>query len=84
MPFAGVGLGRLSRLAVWWIRLGITPERITPGHPEQNGAHEPFHAVLKRDTVHPAAATVAAQQQRFRSFQHTYNHASFCPTRLCA
>jgi putative transposase len=43
-PFAGAGLGRLSRLAVWWMRLGIVPERIAPGHPEQNGAHEQFHA----------------------------------------
>ena len=47
-PFGGPGLGRLSALAVWWIRLGIVPERIDPGHPEQNGSHEQFHAVLKQ------------------------------------
>ncbi len=47
-PFASVGLGGLSRLAVWWIRLGIRPERIAPGHPEQNGRHERLHRTLKQ------------------------------------
>src|SRR2546428_60258 len=55
-PFAG-GLAGLSRLAVWWIRLGIVPERIAPGHPEQNGSHEQFHAVLKAATARPPADT---------------------------
>lgn len=73
-PFAGAGLGRLSRLAVWWMRLGIVPERIAPGHPEQNGSHEQFHAVLKAETARPPAATAAAQQRRFRRFCHEYNH----------
>jgi transposase InsO family protein len=72
-PFAGAGLGRLSRLAVWWMRLGIVPERIAPGHPEQNGAHEQFHAVLKAATAWPPAATATAQQRRFRRFRHEYN-----------
>lgn len=72
-PFAGAGLGRLSRLAVWWMRLGIVPERIAPGHPEQNGSHEQFHAVLKAATARPPAATAAAQQRRFRRFRHEYN-----------
>ena len=72
-PFAGAGLGRLSRLAVWWMRLGIVPERIAPGHPEQNGSHEQFHAVLKAATARPPAATAAAQQGRFRRFRHEYN-----------
>jgi len=67
-PFGGPGLGRLSTLAVWWIRLGIVPERIDPGHPEQNGAHEQFHAVLKKETARPPAATRAAQQRRFARF----------------
>jgi len=53
-PFAGAGLGRLSRLAVWWMRLGIIPERIAPGHPGQNGSHEQFHAVLKAATARRA------------------------------
>jgi putative transposase len=72
-PFAGAGLGRLSRLAVWWMRLGIVPERIAPGHPEQNGSHEQFHAVLKAATARPPAATAAAQQRRFRRFRQEYN-----------
>ena len=73
-PFGGPGLGRLSALAVWWIRLGIVPERIAPGHPEQNGAHEQFHAVLKADTARPPARTAAAQQRRFNRFCAEYNH----------
>jgi len=73
-PFGGPGLGRLSALAVWWIRLGIVPERIDPGHPEQNGSHEQFHAVLKADTTRPPAATAAAQQRRFTRFCAEYNH----------
>jgi putative transposase len=72
-PFAGVGLGRLSRLSVWWMRLGIVPERIAAGHPEQNGAHEQFHAVLKAETARPPAADAAAQQQRFVRFCAEYN-----------
>lgn len=72
-PFGGPGLGRLSALAVWWIRLGIVPERIAPGHPEQNGSHEQFHAVLKADTARPPAATARAQQRRFQQFCAEYN-----------
>jgi transposase InsO family protein len=74
-PFAGAGLGRLSRLSVWWIRLGIVPERIAPGHPEQNGSHEQFHAVLKAETAWPPAGTAAGQQRRFTRFCAEYNHA---------
>jgi putative transposase len=72
-PFGGPGLGRLSTLAVWWIRLGIVPERIAPGHPEQNGSHEQFHAVLKADTARPPAATARAHQRRFHRFCAEYN-----------
>jgi transposase InsO family protein len=73
-PFAGIGLGRLSRVAVWWMRLGIVPERITPGHPEQNGSHEQFHAVLKAETARPPAPNARAQQSRFRRFRAEYHH----------
>lgn len=73
-PFGAHALAGLSRLAVWWIRLGIRPERIRPGTPGENGAHEQFHAVLKRETAHPPAANRAAQQQRFRRFVDEYNH----------
>jgi transposase InsO family protein len=73
-PFASPGLGGLSQLSVWWMRLGIVPERIAPGHPEQNGSHEQFHKVLNAQTARPPAATAAAQQRRFRTFCHEYNH----------
>ena len=73
-PFAGTGLGRLSRLSVWWIRLGIVPERIALGRPDQNGSHEQFHAVLKGETARPPARHAAAQQRRFGRFCREYNH----------
>jgi transposase InsO family protein len=74
-PFAGTGFARLSQLAVWWMRWGIQPERIAPAHPEQNGSHEQFHSVLKRETARPPAATLRAQQRRFRTFCRDYNEA---------
>lgn len=72
-PFAGMALARLSRLAVWWIKLGITPELIEPGHPEQNPRHERMHRTLKADTTRPPQATCRAQQQRFRHWRVEYN-----------
>lgn len=66
-------LGRLSRLAVWWIRLGIRPERTTPAHPQENGAHERMHRTLKAEATRPAAADWAAQAHRFHQWQHEYN-----------
>lgn len=72
-PFAGVGIGRLSRLAVWWMRLGIIPERIALGRPDQNGSHEHFHGVLKAATARPPAASLRAQQARFDRFCTEYN-----------
>jgi putative transposase len=74
IPFVGIGLAGLSRLAIWWIRLGIVPERIAPGRPDQNGSHEQFHAVLKAHTARPAAANLRAQQRRFDRFRVEYNH----------
>jgi transposase InsO family protein len=73
VPFASPGLGGLSTLSVWWIRLGIIPERIAPGHPEQNGSHEQFHRVLKAETTRPPAPNCTAQQHRFRRFVREYN-----------
>ncbi len=62
VPFASPnGLFGLSRLAVWWLRLGIQIERIQPGHPEQNGRHERLHLTLKKSTVVPAAANLLQQ-----------------------
>lgn len=72
-PFASMGLAGLSQLSVWWLRLGIQLERITPGHPEQNGSHEQFHAVLKRHTARPPARHLCAQQRRFDAFRREYN-----------
>ena len=72
-PFASLGVGGLSRLSVWWIKLGIIPERIAPGHPEQNGRHERFHRTLKEECLRPPAATLAAQQARFDEFCLSYN-----------
>jgi transposase InsO family protein len=72
-PFASVGAGGLSPLAAWWIKLGILPERIAPGHPEQNGRHERMHRTLKQETMGPPAPNPAAQQQRSDAFRHTFN-----------
>jgi putative transposase len=72
-PFASKALGGLSRLQVWWIQLGITPERIEPGHPEQNGRHERMHRTLKEQTASPPHATLADQQRAFDRFRHDYN-----------
>ena len=72
-PFAHVGAGGLSELAVWWIKLGILPERIDPGKPAQNGRHERLHRTLKAATAQPPAATIRAQQRRFDVFRQEYN-----------
>jgi putative transposase len=73
-PFASVGAGGLSRLSVWWVKLGIAPERIEPGQPQQNGRHERMHGTLKAETAKPPAATSAAQQGRFDRFREEFNH----------
>lgn len=72
-PFASHGLAGLSRLAVWWLRLGIHVERIAPGRPAQNGSHERFHRDLKAQTARPPAETLRAQQRRFDRFITEYN-----------
>jgi putative transposase len=72
-PFASCGLGGLSRLAVWWIKLGIVPERIAAGHPEQNGRHERMHRTLKQEVAMPPAADRRAQQRALDRFRQEYN-----------
>ncbi len=72
-PFASTGLGRLSRLSVWWLRLGIGLERIEPGHPEQNGRHERMHRTLKEAVLHPPRANHSAQQKAFDAFRREFN-----------
>lgn len=72
-PFASRGLFGLTRLSVWWRKLGIQHQRIEPGHPEQNGAHERMHLTLKRETTRPAATNLLQQQERFDRFVEVYN-----------
>ena len=72
-PFASRAVAGLSRLAVWWMKLGIVPERIAAGHPEQNGRHERMHRTLKQETASPPAATRRAQQRAFDRFRREYN-----------
>lgn len=66
-------LGGLSSLAVWWIRLGIRPERIAKGAPQQNAEHERMHRTLKAETTKPPSSTVEQQQGRFDRWRHTFN-----------
>jgi putative transposase len=72
-PFASVGLGGLSRLSAWFIRLGIRPERIEKAHPEQNGRHERMHRTLKEATATPPQTNLAKQQKAFNHFLEEYN-----------
>jgi putative transposase len=73
-PFAAArAVRRLSRLSVWWIKLGITPVLIQPAHPEQNGRHERMHRTLKAETARPPAADERLQQQGFDRFRQEYN-----------
>lgn len=72
-PFATVAAGGLSALAIWWIKLGIRPERIAPGKPQQNGRHERMHRTLKQDTTKPPARTLMDQQLRFDQFRRVFN-----------
>lgn len=73
VPFATVSLARLSSLSAWWIQLGILPELIEPGKPQQNGRHERMHRTLKAETTRPAAGNLRAQQRKFNSFREEYN-----------
>jgi putative transposase len=74
VPFASAhALYGLSKLAVWWLRLGIRLERIQPGHPQQNGRHERMHRTLKLEATKPAAPNVLQQQARFDAFVARYN-----------
>jgi putative transposase len=64
----------LSKLSVWWLRLGIAIERIKPGHPQRNGRHERMHLTLKKEATKPAARNLLLQQARFDGFIHCFNH----------
>lgn len=72
-PFGSNALGRLSRLSVWFVTLGIVPEFIEPGKPQQNGRHENMHGTLKKHTARPPARSWAEQQRRFAAFRTEFN-----------
>ena len=75
VPFASAwALFGLSKLSVWWLRLGIHLERIKPGNPQQNGRHERMHLTLKSETTRPAAKNFLQQQAKFDDFIECYNH----------
>ena len=72
-PFASKAIAGLSRLSLWWIQLGIDPDRITPGCPQQNGRHERMHKTLKAEATRPPEKTFARQQKRFDTFRQEFN-----------
>jgi transposase InsO family protein len=92
VPFASPNaLFNLSKLSVWWLRLGITIERIKPGHPQQNGRHERMHLTLKKEATRPPGMNSLQQQGRFDAFVHEFNTerphealAMKCPAELYA
>jgi transposase InsO family protein len=92
LPFASPnGLYNLSKLSVWWLRLGLQLERIKPGHPQQNGRHERMHLTLKKETTRPPGANSLQQQARFDAFISEFNeerpHEALdmrCPAELYA
>jgi putative transposase len=73
-PFASRGIGGLSRLSVWFIQLGITPERIEPGKPQQNGRHERMHRTVQEATARPPQRTLRCQQRAFDAYRQEYNY----------
>lgn len=88
-PFASRGLGGLSRLSVWWLKLGIVPERIEPGCPEQNGRHERMHLTVKQETASPPERDLRRQQGAFDRFRAEFNEVrphealgQVCPGRV--
>ena len=72
-PFGSNGESGLTGLTVWWIKLGIVPEHIAPGKPQQNGRHERMHRTLKQETASPPARNRRRQQERFDRFRREYN-----------
>lgn len=72
-PFASLGVGRLSPLAIKLIKAGVIPEWIEPGCPQQNGRHERFHLTLKNETAFPPALSLSLQQEKFEQFKKYYN-----------
>ena len=73
IPFASNALARLSQLSVWFIKLGIYPELIEPGRPQQNGIHERMHRTLKQEATIPPAGSLPAQQRKLDRFRQEFN-----------
>ena len=73
VPFASNALARLSQLSVWFIKLGIYPELIEPGQPQQNGVHERMHRTLKQEATIPPASSLKGQQKKFDEFREEFN-----------
>ena len=73
-PFASVGLFGLSKLSVWWLRLGIKIQRTKPGNPQQNGRHERMHLTLKKEATKPSGKNILQQQAKFEDFIDQYNN----------
>src|SRR5262249_4604198 len=90
VPFASPhSLFQLSKLSVWWLRLGIAIERIRPGHPQQNGRHERMHLTLKKEATRPAGVKLLQQEGRFNTLVEEFNKerpdevlAMQCPAKL--
>lgn len=73
-PFASCGIGGLNALSIWLLKLDVMPERIAPGHPEQNPRHERMHRTLKHAAIDPPKANLSAQQRAFNRFRDDYNY----------
>jgi hypothetical protein len=73
VPFATNTLARLSRLSAWWVRMGVMPQLIEPGNPQQNGRHERMHRTLKAEATRPPAAAMRSQQIKFDNFRREFN-----------
>ena len=73
VPFATQAICGLSRLSVWWVKLGVRHDRIEPGRPQKNGRHERVHRTLKAETARPPKSGMATQQTRFDAWQAEFN-----------
>ena len=72
-PFASTGLGGLTALSVWWLKQGLRLERITPGHPQENGRHERMHLSLEKSSAREPRENLVRQQEAFEEFRREYN-----------
>jgi putative transposase len=72
--YASTAIGGLSSLSIWWIKLGILPERTRPAHPQDNGMHERMHRTLKAETAKPASSSLELQQRAFDAWRDQFNN----------